>query len=262
MENKDNALLFEETKKRLQTLLEYTVMPYNGGIDEENQDQDTQNQDTQMQTGGAGMQQDGGVQGGNDQLPMGDPTQDVNGMEGANTPEGFSPQVGDEQPFDGGDISNSDFDGSDVPSSDDDVVDISEFTDSQKETEKDIEKMDKKFAILMKQLGSFEELIRQNDAKIEDLKTEFEKRNPTQIEKLSMHSTKGYPFNTSVDEYWKEKEATSNYSPDDDKNGKEQGQYVITKNDINGSVDWKSISDSLDDDDFMYNQTLNGILKY
>lgn len=35
MENKNDVLLFEETKKRLQSLLEYTVMPYNGGIDEE-----------------------------------------------------------------------------------------------------------------------------------------------------------------------------------------------------------------------------------
>lgn len=262
MENKNEALLFEETKKRLQSLLEYTVMPYNGGIDEEGNDQENQAQDAQMQSGEEGMAQDAGMTGNADQLPIGDPTRGQEGIGATNTPEGFSPQVGNDASFGGGDISNSDFEGDDTPSTEDDVVDISEFTDSQKETEKDIENLDNKFSAIIKQLGSFEELIRQNDAKIEDLKAEFEKRNPTQIEKLSMRSAKGYPFNTSVDDYWKEKESTSNYTPDDDNNGKGQGQYVITKNDINGGVDWKSISDSMDDDDFMYNQTLNGVLKY
>lgn len=260
MENKNDALLFEETKKRLQSLLEYTVMPYNGGIDEE--DQEPQTQDGQTQNVENGMPQDAGMNGNANQMPMGGSMQGQDDMGVANTPEGFSPQFDDNTAFGGGDISNNDFEGVDTPSPDDDVVDITEFTDSQKEAEKDIEKLDNKFSTLIKQLGSFEELIRQNDAKIEDLKAEFEKRNPTQIEKLSMNSAKGYPFNTSVDDYWKEKEATSNYSPDDDNNGKGQGQYVITKNDINGGVDWKSISDSMDDDDFMYNQTLNGVLKY
>lgn len=260
MENKNDALLFEETKKRLQSLLEYTVMPYNGGIDEE--DQEPQTQDGQIQNGESGMPQDAGMNGNANQMPMGGSMQGQDEMGVANTPDGFSPQFDDNAAFGGGDISNNDFEGVDTPSPDDDVVDITEFTDSQKEAEKDIEKLDNKFSTLIKQLGSFEELIRQNDAKIEDLKAEFEKRNPTQIEKLSMNSAKGYPFNTSVDDYWKEKEATSNYSPDDDNNGKGQGQYVITKNDINGGVDWKSISDSMDDDDFMYNQTLNGVLKY
>jgi predicted nuclease with TOPRIM domain len=144
---------------------------------------------------------------------------------------------------------------------DDDVVDITELTDTQKETQHDIDKLDAKFATIIKQIGSFEELIRQNDQKIDDLKTEFEKRNPTQIEKLSMQTAKSYPFNVTPEEYWEEKEKTSNYSTENDENGVKQGQYVITKNDVNGDTDWKSISDSLDDDDFMYNQTLNGILK-
>jgi hypothetical protein len=76
-----------------------------------------------------------------------------------------------------------------------------------------------------------------------------------------MQTAKSYPFNVTPEEYWEEKEKTSNYSTENDENGVKQGQYVITKNDVNGGTDWKSISDSLDDDDFMYNQTLNGILK-
>ena len=98
------------------------------------------------------------------------------------------------------------------------------------------------------------------DEKIEGLKSEFEKRNPTQVEKLSMQTAKSYPFNVKPEEFWAEKEATSNYSTEDDQNGVKQGQYVITAKDIAGETNWKEIADSLDDDDFMYNQTLNKIL--
>jgi len=118
-----------------------------------------------------------------------------------------------------------------------------------------------KFDKVMKALGAFEELLRANDEKIEDLKAEFEKRNPTQIEKLSMQTDKSYPFNVTPEEFWKQKEATSNYSTENDDNGKEQGQYVITANDVNGDTNWKAIADSLDDDDFMYHQTLDKIMK-
>lgn len=270
-----NKILFEETKKRLQQILEYTVMP-SGVFDEADDDQQNrapkggENGDPMMGAdGGAMPPMDGGQQ-----SPMGRDPNAQDGqmppMDGAypNTqapqgPEGFAPQGGENgDPMMGGDISNADFEGGDMPSADDDVVDITEFTDSQKETEKDIEQMDAKFTEVMKQLGSFQEILRQNNDKVEQLKSEFEKRNPTQIEKLSMHSAKGYPFDTPVEDYWKEKEKTSNYSPEDDKNGIGQGQYVITKDDLEGNVDWKSISDSMDDDDFMYNQTLNGVLKY
>ena len=75
-----------------------------------------------------------------------------------------------------------------------------------------------------------------------------------------MNTAKGGPFTVSPEEYWNEKEQTSNYSTEDDDNGKEQGQYVITANDVNGTVDWNSIAKSLDDD-FIMHQTLNGALK-
>ena len=113
MENKNDALLFEETKKRLQSLLEYTVMPYNGGIDEE--DQEPQTQDGQTQNGENGMPQDAGMNGNANQMPMGSSMQGQDDMGVANTPEGFSPQFDDNTAFGGGDISNSDFDGGDVP---------------------------------------------------------------------------------------------------------------------------------------------------
>ena len=112
----------------------------------------------------------------------------------------------------------------------------------------------------MNAIKSFEDAVKGNDKKIEDLKAEIEKRNPTQIEKLSMQTAHSYPFNITPEEYWKEKEATSNYSTESDNNGVGQGQYVITADDVNGNVNWKQIYDTLQDKDSMYNQTLQNIL--
>ena len=174
---------------------------------------------------------------------------------GATPPEGFNPQgefgpTGDPAPT--GELGQ--------PAPDDDVIDISDFTDSQEKMEDDIDKIDGKFAKVMKAIGAFEELLRSNDEKIEDLKAEFERRNPTQVEKLGIQQANSYPFNVNPNEYWKEKEATSNYSTEPDDNGKEQGQYVITADDVNGDVNWKGIYDSLNDD-FLYHQTLDKIVR-
>ena len=155
---------------------------------------------------------------------------------GATPPEGFNPQ-GQFGPTGAPDPAGE----LDQPAPDDDVIDISDFTDSQEKMEDDIDKIDGKFAKVMKAIGAFEELLRSNDEKIEDLKAEFERRNPTQVEKLGIQQANSYPFNVNPNEYWKEKEATSNYSTEPDDNGKEQGQYVITADDVNGDVNWKGI---------------------
>ena len=172
----------------------------------------------------------------------------------AAAPEGFNPQ---EAPAD---LSNADFDAASTEQPGDEVLDVTELTDKQEDIEKEVGEIGGKFDKVMKALGAFEELLRANDSKIEDLKAEFEKRNPTQVEKLSMQTAKSYPFNVTPEEFWQQKEATSNYSTEDDDNGKEQGQYQITANDVAGATDWKAISDSLDDDDFMYNQTLAKVM--
>ena len=111
---------------------------------------------------------------------------------------------------------------------DDEVIDVDELTDSQEETEKEVAKINSKFDKVIKAIGAFEELLRSNDEKIDNLRDEFEKRNPSKIEKLQMQTANSYPFNQRPEDYWKEKEATSNY------------QVV--------------------DDDILFNQTLNKIL--
>jgi hypothetical protein len=106
-----------------------------------------------------------------------------------------------------------------------------------------------------------ESFIDKNNQNIDSLKAEIEKRNPTQVEKLSLRVKDSYPFSITPDEYWRDKEATSNYSTEDD-NDEEVSQYTITQNDIASDTDWRAISKSLDNDDSELRQNLGSILNY
>ena len=197
---------------------------------------------------------DPNAMGGEDPNMMGG---DPNAMGGEETPEGFAPQdaMGADPNMMGGDPNAM---GAEPMQPDDEVIDVDELTDSQEETEKEVAKINSKFDKVLKAIGAFEELLRSNDEKIEGLKSEFEKRNPTKIEKLHMQTARSYPFNQTPEEYWKDKEATSNYEIIDN-DDKEAGKFVITADEVNGNENWKEISDTLDDD-ILFNQTLNKIL--
>lgn len=288
---------FEDVKKRLNMLFEYDAKKglnefvlFPSTVDEEG------NENEQPQDDGASAQ--GGDMGGGEPTPDGDmgggmpmdpnaggapapggdmgggmpmdpnaggapaPGGDMGGgapadpnAGGAQTPEGFNPQD---------DLSVDSFEGGGVDTEQpgDEVLDVTELTDKQDDIEKQIHAVGGKFDEVLKAIGSFEELIRANDEKLEDLKAEIERRNPTQIEKLGNRKNLSYPFNVSPEEYWDEKEANSNYSTEDDDNGKEQGQYVITANDVDGDTNWQAIAKSLEDKDFLYNQTLDKLVKF
>lgn len=264
----EKNLIVEDATKRFQQIMEYVV---NQGAkqvleadDEPNQEENPNEQpidgvDQNMDMGG--MDQSMGGDAAPD-MDMPDQNMDMNAdpnMGGDQNmgggPQGFNPEEGEgiegEMGMD---------DGFDQMQPDDEVIDVDDLTNAQEETEKEVSKINSKFDKVLKAIGAFEELLQSNDAKIEALKSEFEKRNPTQVEKLSMQTARSYPFNVTPEEYWEEKEATSNYSTEDDKNGKEQGQYVITQKDIDGETNWSDIAKSLNGDDFMYNQTLKGVL--
>ena len=179
--------------------------------------------------GGAAPQGDGG------QMPQMDDASD------AAAPEGFAPQGGDEQmpPMEDGE--------------EEEVIDVDELTDAQEETEDKIDKLSSKFEKLLSKIDSFESQIDASNEKIEalktDIKAEIEKRNPTPVEKLSLRSKDSYPFNVTPEEYWKEKEATSNYSTEDDENGANDRVYQITKDEIDNFNDYANISKTFDDYD-------------
>ena len=263
-------LIVEEAMKRFQQITEY-ILAQEGNILEAGEE----GADDPNAMGGDPMGGDpmgGGdpnAMGGDPNAMGGDPMGgDPNAMGGgAGTPEGFDPQGG--MDMNGGDPNAMGGDpmggdpnamGAEPMQPEDEVIDVDELTDSQEETEKEVSKINSKFDKVLKAIGAFEELLRSNDEKIEDLRNEFEKRNPTKVEKLHMQTARSYPFNQTPEEYWKEKEATSNYEIIDN-DDKEAGKFVITTDDLNSNENWKEISDTLDDD-LLFNQTLNKILGF
>lgn len=271
---KKNDLIVEEAMKRFQQITEYVVSQGSRQVLEA--DEETEEPQGEMGAGDPNamggedpnamggdtnaiggdpnaMGGDPNMMGGDPNMMGGDPNAmggDPNAMGGEGTPEGFAPQ----------DTMGADPNGmgTEPMQPDDEVIDVDELTDSQEETEKEVAKINSKFDKVLKAIGAFEELLRSNDEKIEGLKSEFEKRNPTKIEKLHMQTARSYPFNQTPEEYWKEKEATSNYEIIDN-DDKEAGKFVITADELNGNENWKEISDTLDDD-LLFNQTLNKIL--
>ena len=257
--NKKNIV--EEYKKRFQQILEYT-MPGSNIIDEEptNDNIDPNVNDNMGMDTDASMGDDPNVMNGDMDMNPNTMDSDMGTPEGGeDLTSGFNPQGINDPNTMGSDM------GMDTMQPDDEVVDITDLTDAQEETQEDIEKFDVKFTKAIKAIQNIETLINKNnekiDAKIAEIENEIKRRNPTATEKMSNRQSVSYPYTISPDEYWKEKERTSNYSTEDDNNGKEQEQYVITNADINGAMDWKNISDSLNDD-FLYNQTLNKIVKF
>ena len=179
---------------------------------------------------GGGAPQDPGMAGGDPSMEGGE----------AQPPQGFSPQG--EQPEQLGATPETD-----PNAEEEEVIDVDDLTDSQEETEKKIDALSDKFERLIGMLDGFEKQIDSSNERMETLRAEIEKRNPTPVEKMSIRAKNSYPFNITPDEYWQDKEATSNYSPEDDNNGADDPVYQITKDDIDNISDWNAIYKSLDD---------------
>ena len=88
----------------------------------------------------------------------------------------------------------------------DEVVDVDELTQSQEATEFKVDNVDDKLNKVLDVISKFEDAIAANDQKIEDLKHEFAKRNPTAEETLNLRSLASYPFSERHDEYWKKQQ--------------------------------------------------------
>lgn len=154
-----------------------------------------------------------------EEMPMDDP----NAMGG----DGM-PQMGDE-----GDIEDVEMD-TEQPG--DEVVDVDELTQSQETTEFKVDNVDDKLNKVLKVISKFNDAIEANDQKIEDLKQEFAKRNPTPEETLNLRSLASYPFSERPDEYWKkQQEEHPNYnviSDNDVSTADEQKEFEIRNSDI------------------------------
>ena len=256
-----------EGQKRFQSILEYLEMG-NSNTLEEADPQDGNDAPAPGPQGGpdaggspmpggpdAGAPMPGGLDMGGAQMPGGqqDGQQqpggpDMGGAPDAGGPqgvEGFNPQ-GDVPPA--------------LPEDDEEVIDVDELVDTQDETKAKVAKLDGKIESLIQIITKLESGLDQNSAHMEELKKEFEKRNPTQVEKMTLRAKKGYPFAESPDEYWAGKEAEGDYSPESDNNGVGDERYAITKNDVDNITDWDSIYKSIGEGNF--HQDLKGILNF
>ena len=263
-----------ETYKQFMRLCEWSYVP--SLLPEDEEDDNTQPQDDQdmggdmppmdggmPQGGGQGGNQDmgsmppmdGNMAQGNEQMPPmggdqmgGDPN--AQGGQGEMPPMddasmGGDPMGGDMPPMDGAPMGEED-----------EVIDVEELTDAQ-ETMNDkvntvgrnLGDVDDKITELLGSLSKMQAMIDNNNQEIAEFKKEFEKRNPTQTEKLNLRSLDSYPFNVRPEDYWREKgeEYGSNYSAYADNDKSTTQEYEITNSDVD-DFDEREIEHSFDAD--------------
>ncbi len=182
-----------------------------------------------------GMPQDG-AEGG---APMGG-DQMGNGAEGD-----MSPMDGGMPPIGGDSMSGGE---------DETVIDVDDITNAQEKMNdkvnvvgQDLGKVDSKIEALLQTLSKMETMINNNNEEIAKFKAEFEKRNPTQTEKLNLRSLDSYPFNVNPKDYWAQKGAdpNSNYSGFSNNGEPTTQEYVITNNDVDDFSE-REMEDSFD----------------
>ena len=92
-----------------------------------------------------------------------------------------------------------------------------------------------------------------NDRKIDDLRREFEKRNPSEQEMLNIRSQASYPYSESPKDYWDNKKAQNphyNVIYDNDvSTSDEQKQFDITRDDAR-NINVNEIGKSFDINNF------------
>jgi hypothetical protein len=179
--------------------------------------------------------------------PMEDPM-------GGDAPMGGDPMGGD-APMDANMPPMEDPMGGDAPMGEDEtVIDVDDITNAQEKMNdkvnvvgQDLGKVDSKIEALLQTLTKMETMINNNNEEIAKFKAEFEKRNPTQTEKLNLRSLDSYPFNVNPKDYWAQKGAdpNSNYSGFSNNGEPTTQEYVITNNDVDDFSE-REMEDSFD----------------
>jgi hypothetical protein len=247
-----------------------------------------QNQDPNAM--GGGMPQDPNAMGGAGQDPMmgggadpmanGGMPQDPNAMGGdpnaiggADPMGGADPNAGADpmaDPMGGADMGAEDplADASgDMSEDDGETIDIDGLTQAQDKLNvkqnhigRDLSKVDTRISSLIDTINNLLSKVDSNNSEIEALKAEFEKRNPTQTEKLNLRSLDSYPFNIKPSEYWDEKAKQGGYEAYSDNAEPTTKEYTITNDDVdNPSDDIAKTFFKIDDDDV---QTLDKLFNF
>ena len=217
---------------------------------------------------GGGMPQDPNAMGGDPNAMGNDPNamgaQDPMGGGDPNAMGGQDPMadpMGGEDPLADADMGeeNNDDDGTTV-----DIDGLTKAEDKlnvkQNRIGRDISKVDSRISSLIDSIGNLLSKVDSNNAEIEALKAEFEKRNPTQTEKLNLRSLDSYPFNVKPNEYWAQKAKEGGYEAYADNAEPTTQEYTITNDDVdNPAEDIANTFFKIDDDDI---QTLDKLFKF
>jgi hypothetical protein len=235
----------------------------------------------QQPNDGMGMVQDPNAQMGGDMTAPQDPNMggmpDANSMGGMGAPQDPNTQMGGDMgmpqdPSMGGmpstDPTAMGDEGLDDESSteDENTIDINGLTKAQDKLNikqnhigRDLSKVDNRILTLIDTIKGLQDKLDNNNSELESLKAEFEKRNPTQTEKLNLRSLDSYPFNVKPNEYWSQKAKEGGYETYADNSEPTTQEYVITNDDVdNPSDDIAKTFFKIDDDDI---QTLDKLFK-
>ena len=254
-------------------------------LPEDEVEEDGANQDPNQMANG-GMPQDPSMMGGQDPMAAnGGMPQDPNAMGGGADPMGGAgdPNAmgGAEQGVDmgtdptadpmggtdmGGEDPLADAEG-DMSEDNGETIDIDGLTKAQDKLNvkqnhigRDLSKVDTRITSLIDTINNLLSKVDSNNSEIESLKAEFEKRNPTQTEKLNLRSLDSYPFNVKPNEYWAEKAKEGGYQAYSDNAEPTTQEYTITNDDVdNPSDDIAKTFFKIDDDDV---QTLDKLFNF
>ncbi|MCD8207345.1 MAG: hypothetical protein LUD72_05370 [Bacteroidales bacterium] len=244
----------EEDLKRFQQINEYTFItsPMISEEGDDDPEQQGQGQQGQMPQGGMGQDAPQGMdmpQGQNQGVPQGMPQGQGQGTpqeQGQGMPQGDMPPMGGMEQNMGGEFGNFD-----TLQPDDEVIDVDYLTQSQEETEAKVDDVNTQIGRLINVISKFSDALEDSDRKIEDLKAEIERRNPTPEERLNIRSQTSFPYCEPPKNFWKHKMADNpNYNimfDNDVSTADEQKAFDIRKSDIDNDFNYKEIADSFDD---------------
>ena len=222
-----------EAHKQFMRLCEWSYVPQT--LEEEGEDDAQQDPNSDMN--------------GQDPNMGGDP----NAMDGGQDHNMDDPNAMPQDPNMGGEMPPMD----DMGGEDETVIDVDDITNAQEKMNskvnvvgKGLGEVDDKIESLLQSLSKMEAMIDNNNQEIAKFKAEFEKRNPTQTEKLNLRSLDSYPFNVNPKDYWAQKGAdpNSNYSGYSNNEEPTTKEYVITNSDVDDFSE-REMQDSFDIDD-------------
>lgn len=137
----------------------------------------------------------------------------------------------------------------------DEVISVEDLTDAQEKMNdkvnsvgKDLGKVDTRIEKLIGAIDKLGAMFDKNNQEIDDFRREFEKRNPTQTERLNLRSLDSYPFNVRPTDYWRDKAEQGGYQAYSDNSEPTTMEYKITNSDVDDFSE-REIADSFFVDD-------------